>query len=139
MKKKYIISFVSTTDIQEMHDLVIQQLGGLSGVYNKGLLESAVNQPLMILSYGNMEEQKITYLAATYFFHIIKNHPFVDGNKRTGLLAALKFLAKNGYEIEISDATIYDNLYQLAIDTAASQKSKEEIATFFKTLIKEKM
>ena len=54
----------------------------------------------MILAYGNLEEQEITYLAAVYFFHIIKNHPFIDGNKRTGLLTALKFLAQNGYDIE---------------------------------------
>jgi prophage maintenance system killer protein len=56
-----MISFISVTDVYEMHDLVVQQLGGHSGVYNEGLLESAVNQPLMILSYGNMEEQEITY------------------------------------------------------------------------------
>ena len=135
MKNEYIISFVSATDILEMHDMIIQQLGGRSGVYNEGLLESAANQPLMILSYGRIEEQEITYLAATYFFHIIKNHPFVDGNKRTGLLTALKFLAKNGYEIEVSDETVYDDLYQLTIDTATSKKSKEEIAAFFKALI----
>jgi death-on-curing protein len=139
MKNKYIISFVSVADVHEMHDLVIQQLGGHAGVYNEGLLESAVNQPLMILSYGSTEQQDITYLAATYFCHIIKNHPFVDGNKRTGLLTALKFLAKNGYEIEVSAATIYDDLYQLAIDTAASKKSKEEISAFFKALIMGKM
>jgi prophage maintenance system killer protein len=49
-----------------------------------------------------------------------------------GLLTALKFLAKNGYEIEVSAATIYDDLYQLAIDTAVSKKSKEEISAFLR-------
>lgn len=71
-------------------------------------------------------------MAATYFFHIIKNHPFIDGNKRTGLLTAIKFLTINGYKIDMSDESIYDNLYQIAIDTAASQKNKDDIANFFK-------
>ena len=136
MKKKYIISFISITDACEMHDIIVKELGGRSGILYQGLLESAINQPLMILEYGSIEEQEITYLAAVYFFHIIKNHPFVDGNKRTGLLTALKFLAKNGYDIEnFADETMYDDLYQLAIDTAMSKKSKEDIAEFFKKLV----
>ncbi len=135
MKQKQIISFISLADVYQMHDLVIQELGGRAGIHDEGLLESAVNQPLMMLSYGSPEEQEITHLAATYFFHIIKNHPFIDGNKRTGLLTALKFCAINGYEIDISDEAIYDNLYQIAIDTAASQKSKDEVADFFKKVI----
>lgn len=134
MKSEQMISFIGITDVLEMHDMVIRELGGCPGTKDEGLLESAVNQPLMILSYGRTEEQEITYLAATYFFHIIKNHPFVDGNKRTGLLTALKFLAKNGYEIEAPNETIYDDLYQLTIDTAASKKNKEEIAACFKSL-----
>ena len=136
MKKKYIISFISIADACEMHDIVVKELGGRSGILYQGLLESAINQPFMILEYGSIEEQEITYLAAVYFFHIIKNHPFIDGNKRTGLLTALKFLAKNGYDIEnFADETMYDDLYQLAIDTAMSKKSKEDIAEFFKKLV----
>lgn len=138
MINDHTISFVSEADICEMHDLIIQELGGRAGIHNIGLLESAINQPLMILSYGSSAEQEITYLAATYFFHIIKNHPFIDGNKRTGLLTALKFLAKNGYEIDVSDEAVYDDLYQIAIDTAASKKSKNEIAAFFKKLAKKR-
>lgn len=129
------ILFVSLTDVCEMHDTVIKELGGRAGIHNEGLLESAINQPLMMLSYGDETEQEITYLAATYFFHIIKNHPFIDGNKRTGLLTALKFLAINGYEISVSSETVYDDLYQIAIDTAASLKNREDIAAFFKKLI----
>lgn len=136
MKNKNVISFISIDDVYEMHDMVVQELGGRLGVHNQGLLESAINQPLMILTYGNSQEQEITYLAAVYFFHIIKNHPFIDGNKRTGLLTALKFLAKNGYEVEdFADEAIYDDLYQLALDTAISKKSKEDIAEFFKTVV----
>jgi death on curing protein len=129
--KARIISFVSVTDVIYMHDMVIEELGGHSGIHDEGLLESAVNQPLMVFEYDSGEEQEITYLAAVYFFHIIKKHPFLDGNKRTGLLTALKFLAKNGYEFESSER-LYDDPYQLAIETAASNKSKDEIAAFFK-------
>lgn len=139
MKKRGAILFISVADVCAMHDMVVQEYGGRAGIHNQGLLESAVNQPLMILAYGTSQEQTITYLAATYFFHIIKNHPFIDGNKRTGLLTALKFLAKNGYEIEnFADETMYDDLYQLAIDTAISKKSKEDIAKFFKKLVLKK-
>jgi death-on-curing family protein len=65
----------------------------------------------------------------------MKNHPFNDGNKRTGLLTAIKFLVKNGYEFEKSSETTYDDLYQLAIDTADSRKNKNDIAAFFELLL----
>lgn len=134
MINTYKILFVTVEDAHELHDEAIQELGGRPGVHDASLLESAMNQPAMMIDYGSVEEKEITYLAATYFFHIIKNHPFNDGNKRTGLLTAVKFLAKNHYEIEVSSA-IYDDLYQLAIDTAASKKNKKEIAAYFKHLI----
>lgn len=135
MNKERIISFISLSDVYEMHDIVIKELGGRAGVHDEGLLESAIDQPFMVLAYGNTAEKEIAFLAATYFFHIIKNHPFIDGNKRTGLLTALKFLAINGYEIDVSDETIYDDLYQIAIETAASLRNKEDVASFFNELI----
>lgn len=139
MKGKHVIAFISVDDVREMHDMVVQELGGRLGIHNQGLLDSAVNQPLMMIEYGSLEEQEITYLAAVYFFHIIKNHAFIDGNKRTGLLTALKFLAQNGYDIEnVAYDAMYDDLYQLALDTAESKKSKEEIAAFFKQIFSRK-
>jgi death-on-curing protein len=117
--------FISLSDAIEFHDIAIERLGGLSGLRNSGLLESALNQPIMMFNFG---DQEIDNLAAAYFFHIIKNHPFIDGNKRTGLLVMIRFLNENGFTLKVS----FEDLYQLAIDTAASKKSKEEIALFVK-------
>lgn len=65
-----------------------------------------------------------TSMAAAYLFHIVRNHPFVDGNKRTGLLAALKFLDINGIKI----ARASDKLYQLTIGVAEGRIDKARIA-----------
>jgi death-on-curing protein len=135
MKHNKSLVFISIHDVHEMHDTVINELGGRPGIHNEGLLESAINQPLMLLDYGSDEEQEIVYLAATYFFHIIKNHPFIDGNKRTGVLVAINFLAQNGYEISNPNENTFDNLYQIALDTAASKINIKEIAAFFEKLI----
>lgn len=124
--------FVSEKDVIEIHDKAIATLGGLAGVRDVNLLISAVNQPLMMIDYGNAEDRQMHSLAGAYFFHIIKNHPFADGNKRTGLLTALEFFSRNGFELEIE----FDILYQLAIATAASQINKKEIARFLQQEIK---
>lgn len=81
---------------------------------------------------GSKQDQKNHTLAAAYFFHIIKNHPFVDGNKRTGLMTALEFIDRNGFECNASD----EKLYKLSLDTAVSQINKEKIAVFFKKYMK---
>jgi death-on-curing protein len=116
--------------------MVINRWGGRAGIHNEGGLESALSHPFMLLDYGQEEEQELSYLAATYFFHIIKNHPFIDGNKRTGLLTTLEFLARNNYEL-IGDSSVelQNSLYILAVNTAASQITKEQIAGFFKKLM----
>lgn len=118
------IEFVESPEIIQLHDASIERFGGLAGVRDRGLLESAVHQPFMIAQFGSEEERTISSIAAAYFFHIIKNHPFLDGNKRAGLLTTTEFLSRNGYSLEMT----YDDLYQLAIDTASSQIDKPEIA-----------
>jgi len=86
----------------------------------------------MVIEYGNDEEQDISYLASIYFFHIIKNHPFIDGNKRTGLLTAINFFYYNNYEPDSKFEDLYEDLYELSIRTADSKASKDDIAMFFK-------
>lgn len=127
--------FTLLTDASEvirLHDIAVNEFGGLPGLRDIGLLESALSHPLMQVYYGNDEDRKIHALAASYFFHIIKNHPFLDGNKRAGLFAALYFLNINNFDIDVE----YDVLYQLAIDTASSKINKSEIAHFFMQNIK---
>ncbi|MEQ1618724.1 MAG: type II toxin-antitoxin system death-on-curing family toxin [Terricaulis sp.] len=77
-----------------LHDESIALHGGLAGVRDMGLLESALARSQNLFAYGEGDEAA---LAAAYAFGIIKNHPFVDGNKRTGFLAAALFLEANGF------------------------------------------
>lgn len=67
-------------------------------------------------------------MAAAYLFHIVQGHPFVDGNKRTGTVAAIVFLELNGVEVEVND----DALVDLVLSVAKGETGKAEIATFFR-------
>lgn len=82
--------------INAMHDMQLAEHGGASGVRDEGMLESALARPVNQHSYG---ETDLCRLAAAYAFGIIRNHPFVDGNKRTGFLAAYVFLKINGVDL----------------------------------------
>lgn len=68
-------------------------------------------------------------MAAAYLFHIVQNHPFIDGNKRSGAVAALLFRELNGFEVEAASGALYD----LTIAVATGQIGKSEIAEFFRT------
>ena len=76
---------------------LLARFGGLDGIRDEGLLESALNRPLHLFHYGN---PGLFELAAAYAGGIVKNHPFFDGNKRAGFMAAYTFLAANGWQLE---------------------------------------
>jgi death-on-curing protein len=82
--------------IRAMHAQAVVGFRGAGGIRDEALLESAIGKPRGLHAYGN--EPSVFDLAASYCFGIIQNHPFVDGNKRTGLLAANAFLHMNGYD-----------------------------------------
>lgn len=88
--------------IKALHSESIAMFGGGDGVRDAGLLESALERPKNLHAYG--ERPTIHQLAAAYGFGIIKNHPFLDGNKRTGDLAIRAFLFRNGYLYEPDEA-----------------------------------
>jgi len=136
MKPHLFLIFMNLADVVRIHDMVISRFGGRPGLHDHGLLESAINHPWMIIEFGNEKEQEISNLAAAYFFHIIKNHPFLDGNKRTGLLTAIEFMYRNGFEVKGTFGETYENLYQLSLTTALSQTNQKEIAIFFKKIMK---
>ena len=83
--------------IVAIHDEQIAEHGGSSGIRDAGLLSSALARPRNHVAYG---EPSVFNLAAAYAYGVIQNHPFVDGNKRTGFLAAYVFLYLNGWELE---------------------------------------
>jgi death-on-curing protein len=90
--------WLATAVITAIHDEAIYEFGGLAGIRDFGLLESALDRPRNRLAY----EPKSTLfeLAATLCVGLAKNHPFIDGNKRTALLATRAFLFLNGYALE---------------------------------------
>ncbi len=84
-----------------VHDMQLAEHGGPAGVRDDALLESALARPINLHAYGDSDR---CALAAAYAFGIVRNHPFVDGNKRTGFLAAYIFLKMNGIDLIAREA-----------------------------------
>ena len=87
--------FLDIDDVLAIHERQIKRFGGLKGVREIGLLESAIAQPRAQFG-GEFLHADLHAMAAAYLYHIVRNHPFLDGNKRTGFIVAAVFLALNG-------------------------------------------
>lgn len=98
--------------VEAMHAESIERFGGSPGTRDQGLLESALARPENIHAYE--PEADVFRLAAAYCAGIVKNHPFVDGNKRTGVLAANAFLHLNGVEFSPEEPTVVTMIIGLA-------------------------
>ncbi len=118
--------FINVEDVIDYHNEIINEFGGSHGIRDLGLLISAVEMPKATM-FGEDLHPTIFDKAAAYLFHIICNHPFIDGNKRSGTVVALTFLSCN--EIILK----YDSLEleELVVKVAESKVKKEEIALFF--------
>lgn len=92
--------WLSRAVILALHETLLARFGGLEGIRDVGMLDSALHRPLQVYSYG---EPTIFDLAAHYAAGIVRNHPFLDGNKRSGFMAAYTFLGINGYRLEASE------------------------------------
>ncbi|MBO5589436.1 MAG: type II toxin-antitoxin system death-on-curing family toxin [Anaerovibrio sp.] len=108
-----MIKWIIPRLVYVVHEEQLAEHGGTSGVRDQGLLESALARPQNIEAYGN-PKPNIFDLAAAYAYGIIKNHPFIDGNKRTGFLLAYIFLRLNGYELNAPEAEAVLAVYSLA-------------------------
>jgi death-on-curing protein len=84
-----------------LHEMSLNDHGGSSGMRDDGMLDSALGKPLNQFAYGN---PNLLDLAASYAYGIIKNHPFIDGNKRTGFLVATLMIELNGYRFAADEA-----------------------------------
>ena len=122
------IDFLSVEDVLVAHLDQTQRYGGDSGVRDMGLLESAIAQPRAAFD-GQPLHSFPFEMAAAYLFHIVQNHPFLDGNKRTGAVAALLFLDLNGIEMNPPAGEIYN----LTISVATGTTGKQPISEFFRT------
>ncbi len=86
-----------------VHDMMIARFGGAGGIRDEGLVDSALARPNHIFHYDHVAD--LAQLAAAYATGIIRNHPFVDGNKRTGFIAAYMFLDLNGTPLRADEVT----------------------------------
>ena len=89
--------WITREDCLAYHESLLERFGGLSGIRDESLLDSALNRPKHLLAYG---KPSIFQMAASYAHGIVKNHPFLDGNKRAGFIAAALFIETNGFRFQ---------------------------------------
>ena len=119
--------FLSLAEVLEIHRDQIERYGGHTGLRDLGLLQSALAMPAAGFG-GRYLHSDLSEMAAAYLFHIVQNHPFVDGNKRTGAVAAIVFLSLNGKELVADDA----QLEKLVLDVARGKAGKDAVADFLR-------
>jgi len=117
--------FLALDEVLSLHADQIERYGGGSGVRDMTLLESALGMPRASMG-GKYLHGTLAEMAAAYLFHIARNHPFVDGNKRTALMTTLIFLGLNGRSLEARD----DELADLVLGVAAGKVSKAQTGVF---------
>ncbi len=104
-------AWISREVILAVHSTVVERFGGLGGVRDEGLLESAMHRPLQLHAHG---QPTLFELAAAYAAGIVHNHPFVDGNKRAGFMAAYVFLEANGLRFAAAEEQVVARTLALA-------------------------
>jgi death-on-curing protein len=118
--------FLSREAVDAIHEASLREFGGADGIRDEHALESALAQPMHEFYYG---EADLFQIGAAYAYHLAENQPFIDGNKRTGLLSALNFLAANG----IAADRPVDEFYDAMIAIAEKRLDKAGLAAVFRT------
>jgi death-on-curing protein len=119
--------FLTIDEVIEIHQNQVGLYGGSSSIRDMNLLLSALEMP----KSGIGEEyfhKDIFEMASAYLFHLVQNHPFIDGNKRVGLVSALVFLLNNDIELNFNNNELYD----LVLSVAKGKSDKNKIAEFFR-------
>lgn len=114
VKKKELL-WIKERDALAIHDRLLALYGGATGLRDRGLLESALARPRQHHAYA--ETSKIIEMAALYTAGIVRNHPFVDGNKRTGFVIGVVFLELHGFDFTASEADATHAVMALAAGT----------------------
>ncbi len=113
-----------------IHEDQLAQYGGAPGLRDQGLLESALARPLNLAAYG---EPDVAGLATAYAYGIVRNHPFVDGNKRTGFALLEVFLIRNGWHLDADDIACI----QAMLGLAAGDLDEERFAEWVRAHLRE--
>ncbi len=121
-------TFLTVEDVLEIHEAQIRRFGGAAGIRDLKGLESALAQPAAGFG-GQMLHKDLHEMAAAYAFHIAMNHPFLDGNKRVGLVAASVFLELNDVDLAESDV-----LYDAMIAVVEKRMDKRGLADTLRSL-----
>ena len=108
-----------------VHEMQLAEHGGPAGIRDRGMLESALGRPQNKFAYG---ETDLAVLAAAYGYGMARNHPFIDGNKRTSLMAIYTFLGVNDVEFIVSEA----DFAAIILDLAAGHVSEESLARWIR-------
>lgn len=116
-------TFLTLDEVIEIHRDQIERYGGYAGIRDMGLLQSAVAMPQASFG-GHFLHADLFEMAAAYLFHIVQNHPFLDGNKRVGAAAALTFLELNHIEINLTN----EILVQAVLSVSEAKLGKAAVA-----------
>ena len=119
--------FLELDEVLALHADQIDRYGGSAGVRDLGLLQSALGMPRATFG-GQFLHPSIHEMAAAYLFHLVQNHPFVDGNKRIGLAATLAFLGLNELWLEAPEAELVD----VVLRVARGEMQKSDAAVFLR-------
>lgn len=120
-------TFLELGEILEIHSDQLEHYGGCAGIRDMGLLLSAAAMPRAGIVDRYLHED-IFEMAAAYLYHIARDHPFVDGNKRTGVVAAIVFLVMNDVSFDAEE----DELEGVVLSVAEGTTTKSEVAGFFR-------
>lgn len=119
--------FLSLAEVLDIHRDQTTRYGGASGIRDMGLLKSALGMPAATYG-GQFLHADIYEMAAAYLFHLVRNHPFIDGNKRVGVVAAFVFLMLNGLDCDAPE----NDLFEMVLATARGEINKADVAIFIR-------
>jgi len=121
------LKFLSLAEVLAIHKDQITRYGGASGIRDIDLLKFALGMPPATYG-GDFLHTDIFEMAAGYLFHLVKNHPFVDGNKRVGAVAAFVFLDLNGFDFHAPE----DDFAEMVLAVARGEINKSQVAVFIR-------
>ncbi len=125
------LRFLSFAEVLAIHQNQILLYGGDGGIRDVGVLKSALGMPCATYG-GQYLHTDIREMAAAYLFHLVQNHPFIDGNKRSGAVAAIVFLLLNGYDFDAPE----DELAEMVLGVAGGELSKADVVVFINRWVK---